>query len=360
MMKKVTLILTTVLIILCCSLDCHAAKKYVFDKSDLFSNSTIEQLEEDANLYSTSDDYKFDMVVVTTDDSKGKTATEYADDYYDNLIDKKGYSEDGILLLIAMDTRQIAISTSGACIDYFDDEDIDFMIENITYDLSDGAYDDACEYFSQKCGFIVESYKNPVDSNESYDEKLTVTDNEKDKEQEINKQENIDKDNQNSDKKEATDVEQKPKYHLIAAACIIPSMIISGIITICKFSDEDGYYSDGNYYVKDSKSVSSSIIKSDFIIEHSNDNLEYDHVYETVINEPDTEPEKVKSEQVKPKPKKATTTKIKSSSARRTTHISSSGREHGGASGSFDNRESSSSTHKSSSRRNHGEGSGSF
>ncbi|MGM9534577.1 MAG: TPM domain-containing protein, partial [Intestinibacter sp.] len=82
MMKKMTLILTTVLIIFCCSVDSSAAKKYVFDKSDLLSNSAIEQLEEDANLYSTSDEYGFDMVVVTTDDSEGKTATEYADDYY--------------------------------------------------------------------------------------------------------------------------------------------------------------------------------------------------------------------------------------------------------------------------------------
>ena len=62
---------------------------------------------------------------MTTEDAEGKTAEEYADDYYDY----NGYAEDGVLYLIDLDNGSVWISTAGKMIRYLTDARIDAVID---------------------------------------------------------------------------------------------------------------------------------------------------------------------------------------------------------------------------------------
>lgn len=81
----------------------------------------------------------WNIYVVSTEDAQGKTAQEYADDYFDEYAP----GADGVVALIDMDNREIAISTTGDAINYLNDVRIDTILDNAYSDVSDGDYE-AC------------------------------------------------------------------------------------------------------------------------------------------------------------------------------------------------------------------------
>ena len=91
--------------------------------------------------------YQFDAVIVTVDSLEGKTPEEYADDYFD--YNGYGYGEDydGILLLISMEYRDWAISTSGRGQRVFTDYGLDYISSQMVPYLSRGSYYSAFERF---------------------------------------------------------------------------------------------------------------------------------------------------------------------------------------------------------------------
>ena len=78
----------------------------------------------------------WNIYVVSTEDAKGKTAQEYADDYFDEYAP----GADGVVASIDMDNREIAISTTGDAINYLNDARIDTILDNAYSDVSDGDY----------------------------------------------------------------------------------------------------------------------------------------------------------------------------------------------------------------------------
>ncbi|TLG71225.1 TPM domain-containing protein [Culicoidibacter larvae] len=97
----------------------------IYDAADLLTDS------QEAELKALSESLKattnMDIIMVTTNNSEGKSSMAYADDFYDY----NGFSEDGILMLIDMDNREVWISTSGLGIRYLTDARIDTMLDNI-------------------------------------------------------------------------------------------------------------------------------------------------------------------------------------------------------------------------------------
>lgn len=79
--------------------------------------------------------------VVTVGSLNGKSAQRYADDFYDNNY----YHDhpDGVLFLIAMDTREWHISTCGAAIDRLTDYELDQIFFSMADELSDDRFYDA-------------------------------------------------------------------------------------------------------------------------------------------------------------------------------------------------------------------------
>lgn len=97
------------------------------DRASLFDEEEIELIDSAAYEFASENNYS--VAVVTTDDAMGKSAMEYADDYYDSLIFNSGWSEDGILFLVDMDNREIYISCAGLCIDEYADYELNLIID---------------------------------------------------------------------------------------------------------------------------------------------------------------------------------------------------------------------------------------
>lgn len=145
-MKRLHTFFLGILMVLCLVLPVSAAAPdRVVDMAGLLTDSEISRLSE--TLEGIRADWGMDVVIVTTGDLQGKSATAYADDYYDF----NGYGEDGILLLVSIAEQQWAVSTAGYGMDVFTDAGIDYMAEQFLPDLSDGDYTEAFVTFAELC-----------------------------------------------------------------------------------------------------------------------------------------------------------------------------------------------------------------
>lgn len=127
---------------------CAAENRFV-DNEGLVELGDAERIN---NLIDeVSERQQMDIVIVTVGSLEGKTATEYADDYYDYNGYGFGESKDGILLLISMEYRDWAISTTGNAIPAFTDAGQAFIIDRILPDLSEGNYSDCFIDFINWC-----------------------------------------------------------------------------------------------------------------------------------------------------------------------------------------------------------------
>lgn len=115
------------------------------DKADCLTDS------EEKNVLSLLDEIstrqKMDLVIVTVPSLGGKTSEAYADDFYDY----NGYSKDGILLLVAVESRDWAISTSGYGIKALTDYGLKHISKLMVPHLSKGDYEKAFTTFANTC-----------------------------------------------------------------------------------------------------------------------------------------------------------------------------------------------------------------
>ncbi len=149
-MKKLRIILPLFFIIFTLSMPSAFASytdSMVFDYDDSLTDSeeaTVNNAIEEA-----TSKYDMNVCIVITDDIGGKSAMNYADDFYDDLF---GINTDGILLLINNDTKIDWISTSGSAIKKYDDSDIQQMFDNITPKLQNSNFKGASLAFVDSLG----------------------------------------------------------------------------------------------------------------------------------------------------------------------------------------------------------------
>lgn len=123
------------------------------DEANLLTDS--EEAALSAKLDEISLRQNLDVVIVTVDSTGGRTATEYADNTYDD----SGYSEDGILLLISVDNREWAVSTSGYGMTAFTDEGLDYLTAQFVDLMSAGEWNDAFHSFAGLCDEFITQAK---------------------------------------------------------------------------------------------------------------------------------------------------------------------------------------------------------
>ena len=145
------------------------SKDYVVDNADLLTQTEENELSK--KLQDISDELQFDVVVVTTNSTGSKTATEYADDYFDYNGYGRGSNNDGALFLVDMGDRKWAISTSGYGIEAIVDSALDDMEEETVPYLKSGDYDGAFNEFADLTYDIVNDAKN----GKSYSNSTTST-----------------------------------------------------------------------------------------------------------------------------------------------------------------------------------------
>ena len=127
-----------------------SSKSVIYDQEQLFGEADTEMLN--ARLAELCDTYNVDVAIVTTTSLDGKTAQEYADDFYDENGIGGGDSKGGILLMISSAERKWAISTAGYGIFAFTDDDLEYISYNFLPYLSDGDWYSACTSFISDCG----------------------------------------------------------------------------------------------------------------------------------------------------------------------------------------------------------------
>ena len=146
MKKALVLVLALASVLVLCAFTYDENKQRVFDYADVLTDSEETYLEDKCKEYSLKDE--LDYVIVTTDNSEGKSAMEYADDFFAN--NGFGYNKemgDGTLFLVTFDTRKYWFSTSGNAINNIDDNEISCMNEEIEKDLRNADYFEAFEKY---------------------------------------------------------------------------------------------------------------------------------------------------------------------------------------------------------------------
>lgn len=105
----------------------RAAKDLVVDQAGVFTSDQARLLEEAAAAL--SEKHALDLVIVTTNDTGGRSSMEYADDFFDYNGYGVGADFDGVLMLIDFQNRMVWISTSGRAIDILTDRRIEGILD---------------------------------------------------------------------------------------------------------------------------------------------------------------------------------------------------------------------------------------
>lgn len=133
------------------------------DEADILDADEEKLLEP--KLDRISEEYRCDVAVVTTLGTDGKNTRDYADDFYDYFGYGYGEGDDGILLLVDMESRQWAISTYGFGIEAFTDDGLDYIGEKFLPYLKDGDYYNAFDEYAGLCGVFLKQAR----TGESFD-----------------------------------------------------------------------------------------------------------------------------------------------------------------------------------------------
>ena len=105
-MKKLSSVCSAVLVMLALTLQVFAipqadpAEKF-YDYAHLISTNDELRLQEELQQLSASSG--FDVAAVIMDDNEGYSSADYVDDFYDY----NGFADNGVLMLINMDDREV-------------------------------------------------------------------------------------------------------------------------------------------------------------------------------------------------------------------------------------------------------------
>lgn len=127
-------------------------KQRIYDFAGLLSEEQVQGLEYTANKYSSK--RKTDMVILTSNDMKGKDIVKYMEDFYDEKA--LGYDKphgNCAILTIDMQNREVYLAGFYKAEEYLDDSRLDLIRDKITPDLSKG------DYYTAFNDFIKISYK---------------------------------------------------------------------------------------------------------------------------------------------------------------------------------------------------------
>lgn len=128
------------------------------DEADLLDSQEEAELEE--RLDEISERQQCDVAVVTVNSLNGKSAEAYADDFYDYNGYGMGEGDDGVLLLIGMESREWHITTYGFGIRALTDAGIGYISDQFLPDLSDGHYGDAFQIYAKLCDQFLTQARN--------------------------------------------------------------------------------------------------------------------------------------------------------------------------------------------------------
>lgn len=166
MHKRLFTFLLLVCLLVGCVTPVSAASPKIVDEADLLTSSEELILEE--KIQKLISKYQMDIVIVTVDSLNGKSSQAYADDYYDDHFYGVGQDDSGILLLIAMNTREWYISTCGEAKIAISDSDTYDIFDAISSDLGSNDFYYAFDAYLDELDFYFGYYQDhPEEFSES-------------------------------------------------------------------------------------------------------------------------------------------------------------------------------------------------
>ena len=169
-MRKLFTILLSMLLLIFIPLTTFAASELpmVIDNADLLSGEEEAYLEDTAQQI--RNQFEMDVVILTVDSLLGKSAQDYADDYYDDHGYGYGPGGSGCIFLMAMAEREWYISTCGDAIYALTDYGIQVVGETALSCLSGDNY---AEVFTVYLSLLEEHFQayrqgTPIDGNADY------------------------------------------------------------------------------------------------------------------------------------------------------------------------------------------------
>lgn len=164
-MKKILSVILTVILMSIATVIVFAEQGYdtdrqlprVVDNADILNSTEEASLLEKLNEI--SERQNFDVVVATVDSLQGKTAMNYADDFYDYNGYGMGTDNDGVLLLVSMEDRDWWMSTTGFGITAITDAGIEYISDKFLEYLSDDEYAKAFDTYAELCDKFVTQAK---------------------------------------------------------------------------------------------------------------------------------------------------------------------------------------------------------
>ena len=173
-MKKIKLTVISMILLICAFMlmGFDSTQKKVYDDAGILTSSEESKLQQ--LCVDTAQSSKIDIIIVTTANNQGKTAMQYAEDFFmahDFGLDKN--HGDGVLFLIDMQGKETYISTAGSGIRYISDIRIDNIITATTTYLKKSNYNGACETFVNKIGTYMKSLPSSSDQEETGNKTLS-------------------------------------------------------------------------------------------------------------------------------------------------------------------------------------------
>ena len=161
-MKRIAIFLLC-LFLVCPVLTAQAANPKILDDAGLLWYGEAELLESMAQ--DITEEYGMDVVILTVNSTNGTYIETFADDFYDYNGYGVGEDASGILLVLAMDTREWAISTCGEAIFAITDFGIQALFEDMAPYLSEDEYYEAFEVYLEVLPYYFEAYAQgtPID-----------------------------------------------------------------------------------------------------------------------------------------------------------------------------------------------------
>lgn len=101
---------------------------HIYDGAGLLTDEESASLEQRCREIETRE--SIHVLMVTTEDTQGKSQQAYADDFYDEVYPKDS-DENGVLVLIDMSERQLYVSTAGIMQYYLSDREIDTLLDHM-------------------------------------------------------------------------------------------------------------------------------------------------------------------------------------------------------------------------------------
>ena len=162
-MKRFLLLPLVALLVLGLAAPVFAREPRIVDEAELLTQAQEAALDDRAQAL--GETYGIDAVILTVDSLNGENAESYADDYYDTHGYGFGDDYSGVLLLLAMDTREWAISTCGDGIYALTDYGIESLFSDIAPYLAEDDYDTAFTVYLEQLEIYYRKYTRgtPVD-----------------------------------------------------------------------------------------------------------------------------------------------------------------------------------------------------